>query len=243
MKRMFVALALIGGLALSACDGQIPIPRETVTFVYEVAEQPQPDQYHVRVLRGRIGDPPACGQQVDDIMRLDQIAVVVQRLGSPSMLNACADRFSADVATLRASNPHFATFEFFPLAGSSDRRMQLFINFATPGNQFPQPSYLQIQTNGAVIEGAKNTDGYAETKFGEDGPTYRCEGRPGEVFWDEHIRDPQSDTFFEFTLTSYDPAIHGLGATFQCLAHNASDPSDKRLLLVMLGSVFMTAEN
>jgi hypothetical protein len=243
MKHVLIGLAMIGAVALSGCTGQIPIPRETVTFVYKFAEQRQQNQYHVKVLRGRIDDPPACGLQVEDIMRLDQIAVVVQRLGNPSLLNACADRFSADVATLRATAPNLATFEFYPLAGTSDRRMQLFINFAALGNQFPRPTYLQIQTNGAVIEGAKNTDGFAEIKFGEDGPVYRCEGRPNQIFWDDHILSPQSDTFFEFTLTSYDPSTHGLGAQFQCLARNASDPSDNRLLLVMLGSVFMTAEN
>ena len=94
-----------------------------------------------------------------------------------------------------------------------------------------------------LAEGVKTTYGDAEIGFGPSGPVYKCQGSAGQDFWDDHILNQETDTFFEFTLTSYDPSTRGLGAKFQCLARNTTDPTDKKLLLVMLGSVFMTAEN
>jgi len=242
MRRMLLAIALIAGTLLAGCHGNIPVPRETVTFVYKFAEQRQPGRYHVLVLRGT-PDPANCANQVEDIMRLEQIAFTVQRLGDPSLINVCHERFSVDVANARSINSNLAKFEFYPLSGTTERRGQLIANLATSGDSFPRPSKIQIEIASAIVEGVKTTDGFAEINFGAAGPIYRCEGSAGEDFWDDHIQNAQTDTFFEFTLTSYDPTTHGLGATFQCLARNTTDPSDNRRLLVMLGSAFMTAEN
>ena len=242
MYRLLTVFALIGGLALTSCNGNIPVPRETITFAYKYAEQRQPDRYHVQVLRGAT-TPTDCANQVEDIMRLEQIAFTVQLLARPSVINACHERFSVDVVDARAIDDDFAKFEFYALAGTTDRRGQLIANLDLAGDSYPQPARIQIEINNAIIEGVKTTDGFAEIHFGLAGPTYRCEGSPGEDFWHEHLVDPETDTFFEFTLTSYNPTTRGLGAQFQCLARNKFDSSDNRLLLVMLGSAFMTADN
>ncbi len=242
MKRVLMVLTLAGAMLVSGCGGNIPVPRETITFVYKFAEQRQPDRYHVQVLRGAT-NPANCPNQVEDIMRLEQIAFTVQLLGNRSLINACHDRFSVDVATARAIDDDNAKFDFYPVAGTTDRRGEVIANQGIVGDSFPQPSKIQIITNDALVEGVKTTNGVAEISFGNSGPIYRCEGEAGEDFWHENIVNSQTDTFFEFTLTSYDPRTRGLGAQFQCLARNMSDPSDNRLLLVMLGSVFITADN
>ena len=242
MKRVLFVSMMIAVLALPACNGDIPVPRETITFAYKFAEQRQPDRYHVQVLRGST-NPPNCANQIEDMMRLEQIAFTVQLLPSPSLINACHERFSVDVVDARAIDDDFAQFEFYALAGTTDRRGQLIANLDVLGDTDPTPTRIQIEINNAIIEGVKNTDGFAEINFGAAGPTYRCEGNPGEDFWHENLINSQTDTFFEFTLTSYNPSTRGLGAQFQCLARNKFDPSDDRLLLVMLGSAFMTADN
>jgi len=242
MKHLLLAFALVGGVGLAGCNGNIPIPRETITFAYKYAEQRQPGRYHVQVLRGPT-NPANCANQVEDIMRLEQIAFTLQRLGNQSLINACHDRFSVDVVDARAIDDDFAKFEFYALAGTTDRRGQLIANHDVLSDSFPQPARIQIEINNAIIEGVKTTDGFAEIHFGAFGRTYRCEGNPGEDFWDDHLINSRTDTFFEFTLTSYNPTTRGLGAQFQCLARNKNDPSDNRLLLVMSGSAFMTADN
>ncbi len=242
MKRVLFVLSMIGAMVLAGCNGNIPVPRETITFAYKFAEQRTPNRYHVQVLRGPTA-PANCANQVEDIMRLEQIAFTVQRLGNPSLINACHERFSVDVVNARTIDDDFAKFEFYPLAGTTDRRGQVIANLASPGDTFPRPSKIQIEINNAIIEGVKTTDGFAEINFGASGRIYRCEGNPGEDFWDDHLVNSETDTFFEFTLTSYNPTTRGLGAQFQCLARNITDPSDNRLLLVMSGSVFITADN
>ncbi|MGD9538727.1 MAG: hypothetical protein AB7P52_15640 [Alphaproteobacteria bacterium] len=241
MRRLVFAFAMIGLVALAGCNGGSPFS-DTVTFRYKFAEQLQPDRYHVQVLRGAL-DPANCANQVEDIMRLDQIAVTVQRLGIDSLINICHDRFTVDVEAVRNIDPHYAMLEFYPLANTSERRLQLFVNLVATGNTFPVPSLLAVQTNGAAVVGVKTTDGFAEISFGSNGPTYRCDGQAGEDFWDEHIIDPATDTFFEFTLNSYDPNARRASAEFQCLARNTTDPSDNRLMLVMIGVAFMPTEN
>ena len=243
MRRLAFAFAMIGLIVLAGCNGG-SLFSSTVTFRYKFAEQRQPDRYYVQVLRGAL-DQPDCADQVEDIMRLEQVAFTVQRLGLDSLINICHDRFTVDVEDLRALNPNLATLEFYPLAGTSERRLQLFVNLVTPGNSFPVPSSLTVQTNGATVVGVKTTDGFAEIRFGSsaNAPAYRCEGSAGEDFWDQHIIDPQTDTFFEFTLNSYDPSARHASAEFQCLARNTTDPSDNRLMLVMIGIAFMPTEN
>lgn len=242
MYRILIVLAVTGALVLGGCGGNIPVPRETITFVYKFAEQRSPNRYHVPVLRGAT-NPANCPNEVEDIMRLEQVAFSVQLLGNRSLINACHQRFSVDVANARAIDDDFAKFDFYPVSGTTDRRGEVIANLSLAGDVFPQPSKIQIITNDALVEGVKTTNGVAEISFGNSGPIYRCEGEPGEDFWHENIANSQTDTFFEFTLTSYNPSTRGLGAQFQCLARNMSDPSDNRLLLVMLGSVFITADN
>jgi len=244
-----IAMRLIGCLfmiavlmLLAGCPGQIPVPRETITFVYKFAEQQTPGVYTLQVLRGA-PDPANCANQVQDRMTLAQVAFTVQRLGDPSLVNVCHDRFSVDVASARTVSRNRAKFEFHPLSGTTDRRGEVIADNEVSGSSFPRPSRIHIVLNGAIVEGVKTTDGVAEIILGASGPVYRCESSAGEDFWDDHIGSERTDTFLEFTLTSYDPGTRGLGAQFQCLARNANDSSDNRLLLVMLGSVFITAEN
>ena len=73
--------------------------------------------------------------------------------------------------------------------------------------------------------------------------TLRSPATAGDDPWDQHIRNPQSDTFFEFTLTSYNPNTLHASVEFQCLARNMTDPSDNRLMLVMIGLAAMPTEN
>ncbi|MGH6945746.1 MAG: hypothetical protein ACREDZ_00310 [Kiloniellales bacterium] len=183
MRSALSLLAIAGAVALAGCNGTvIPIPRETITFTYKFAEQRQPDVYHVQVLRGPISDPPACGNQVEDRMRLEQIAFTAQRMAYPSLVNACSSRLRVDVENARSVNPHLAEFEFHRLSGTSDRRAHMVATNAASGDTFPNPSGLRIELHSAVIEGVKTTHGTADISFGGSGPVYRCAGDPGENF-------------------------------------------------------------
>lgn len=239
------ALLLLGTVLLSGCQHppQSPPPsRETISFAHKFAEQRQPRVYHVDVLRGT-PNPANCANQFEDRMRLDQVALTVQRFSYPSLINACHERFSLDVANARAISRHDAKFDFLPVPGSTNRRVEVTARIPVLGNTFPIPSRISIVTHEPVAEGVKATYGAAEIGFGPGGPVYRCQGSAGQNFWDEHILNDTTDTFFEFILTYYNPYSRALTAKFQCLARNMSDPSDKKLLLVMLGSISMTAEN
>ncbi len=243
MKRLLAAVALIGVVGLSACgDGQSPFS-DIITYRYKFAEQRQPDRYHLDVMRGSLSQP--CANQIEDIMRLEQIAFMAQRGGINSMINICHSRFTVDVAAVRSSGSLTAEaeFEFEALPATSDRRVVVVGNLGASGDTFPNPSKIQIQTDGAALVGQKTTDGFAEISFSASGPIYRCESEAGEDFWEDHILDPETDTFFEFTLTSYDAGNRRATAEFQCLARNTTDPTDKRLLLVMIGSIIMPTEN
>lgn len=238
--------AMVVGLTLSGCT---PNPfSEAFTFRYKYAQRlGNADVYAVRVLRGNTSQP--CANQVEDRMRLEQIAFTVQRLGLDSLINACHERFQLDVETTRQLRDpvlgvplNLVRFEFRPLAGGG---ASVFAKgqAGLASNTFPTVLGITITTNGDAPVGQKVTDGAAEITFGGAGPTYRCTGRAGQEFWDQHIADPLTDTFFEFTLTSRDAARRLATAEFQCLARNITDVSDTRLLLVMSGSIIIDTDN
>lgn len=235
MSVAAVALGLGGCQLLGSVE-------ETITFRYKYAVRTgQQDVYDIKVMRGALTQP--CANQADDRMRLEQIAFLVQRFGIDSMINVCHDRFTLPVADIRAQGTGSVQFEFFALPNQPGERVTVNGIVAAGGNSFPSPVGITIQTNGPAPLSQKVTDGFAEIVFGGGGPTYRCEGRAGEEFWDQHIRDPLSDTFFEFTLTGRNPQTPSATAEFQCLARNRTDPNDQRLMLVMIGSIIMRSDN
>lgn len=239
-------LTTFAALALGGCSSN-PFS-EAFTFRYKYAERiGNADVYSLQVLRGSTSQP--CTAQVEDRMRLEQIAFSVQRLGIDSLVNACYERFQLNVEAARtARDPvlgvplNLVKFEFRPISGGGTSifaKGQLGLS----ANTYPAPLGIVITTDGDTPVGQKVTNGTADISFGGNGPSYRCQGRAGQEFWDEHVANPLADTFFEFTLTSRNASSRRATAEFQCLARNANDASDTKLLLVMIGSIIIATDN
>ena len=98
------------------------------------------------------------------------------------------------------------------------------------GDTFPNPTEITIQTSGQQSPGQTITAGFAEIKFGAQGPVYTTN---------------LADTFFEFGVADIfqregDQTASG---SFSLIARNKNDSSDARRLLVMDGAYIVRVKN
>ena len=173
-------------------------------------------------------------------MRLDQIAMLVQtHVPDYDSVKSCSTQFLiAGVEAQRVRENPLINFKLEMIGGQND--VQIFGNKTVATGATTEPTGIFIQTTGGLTVGQKTNVGFAEIYFGGNGPVFRCQN--GGLPWDANIRQPDQDTFFEFTLTSLDRSAGTAGGEFQGLARNINDPSDTRLLVIMDGGFFMTID-
>lgn len=88
---------------------------------------------------------------------------------------------------------------------------------------FPLPVEIAVLTSGRQSPGETTRSGYAEMRFGSEGPVYTTDG---------------GDGFFEFEVSAVyeDKGDKVASGTFTFIAHNKDDENDARRLCVMDGA-------
>jgi hypothetical protein len=105
---------------------------------------------------------------------------------------------------------------------------------------FPDPTSILIQVSEAQTVGQKTSEGSITIFFGARGPTFKAESAAGKIPWT--VNSPERNTFLEFALTFLDQAAAKAAGEFQCIARNANDSNDKRLLIIMHGNFALKIE-
>lgn len=235
IRRSLVVPMLLFSFLMTGChrDGTLA-PPEIFDYKFQFSSRTTAGAYEVRR-----ASQPGCGSPQQDVMRLDQIALVVQSQGTGfESLKNCGAEFYVNLPAAREDN--FSNKLKVREGPTPDSKfIEVVVNGPEVSGLSQSPTGMLIQPLDALAVGQKTTHGLAEIYFGPTGPIFRCQSEGTDDPWDQHVADPSRSTFFEFQLTALNSDFTRGSANFQCLARNENDPADTRLMIVMDGTLAM----
>lgn len=244
MQRTLAA-ALAAALLTSGCEALGPNedePFETFGFKYSYALPVGQDPLGQTLYT--ITDPlgAAC-PGVPASLSLETLAGIVQR-EDPSRnaiadaIDVCGGLFLVAGAAVTEVRDNGFPFDYRVAGGNNARIRANRVQFDTTRTDV-HPTNIIIETTGGLTVGSPTTLGSASISFISPFKAFDCEN--GGPVWSDNF-NRQRATFFEIRLTDDDASEQRAEGEFRCIARNATDPSDERLLLVTDGAFSMIYE-
>jgi hypothetical protein len=159
--------------------------------------------------------------EASTLTNMDQVKYLMTTDVFPAPDQVKADQFRENTQTFYANKEK--DFEVYGDT-TGDLTVHMFaVSAPQATSTYPLPVEISLFTSSAHKVGQKTTHGYAEIRFGTDGPVYTTN---------------LSDTFFQFELSAVynengDKIASG---KFNCIARNKDDPTDTKRLIIMDGA-------
>lgn len=111
---------------------------------------------------------------------------------------------------------------------------------SSSANTEPDPNGFVMSAEEGQTEDVASSWGTATFRFGAGGPEFECAGRAGDLPWTvSNGGDGGRASYFRFETTSIGGTPDRASGEFRCLARNATDTNDRRLLLIIGGDFQM----